>query len=175
MLIIGYPIRPFIKTTVDIDTMINVYHDDAVLRTFILFVQTARSAFRYADAHLYRKAHLSIIKLIALQALVSNNGVMIPTAIAEWTQTERHNITTLIRRMEKEGLVTIERNTVDRRNVNVTLTDKGREVHSRAMPVAREVVDQIMLSMTEDDSNLLEKVLTGMRQSAEHGLAKVTK
>ena len=155
--------------------MININHEDAVLRSYILFVQTARSASRYADAHLYRKARLSIIKFIALQALVSNNGVMIPTAIAEWTQTERHNITTLIRRMEKEGLVTIDRNTVDKRNVNVTLTDKGREVHSRAMPVAKEVVDQIMLSITENDSNLLEKLLTGMRQNADHGLTKVTK
>ena len=155
--------------------MININHEDAVLRSYILFVQTARSASRYADAHLYRKARLSIIKFIALQALVSNNGVMIPTAIAEWTQTERHNITTLIRRMEKEGLVTIEHSTVDKRNVNVILTDKGREVHSRAMPVAKEVVDQVMLSVPKNDSVLLEKILAGMRQSAEHGFAKITK
>ncbi len=155
--------------------MIDVDNKDNVLRTFILFVQTARSTFRYTDAHLYRKTRLSIVKFIALQALVSNNGAMIPTAIAEWTQTERHNITTLIRRMEKEGLVTIDRNTVDKRNVNVTLTDKGREVHSRAVPVAKEVVDQIMLSITENDSNLLEKVLTGMRQNTDQGLIKFTK
>ncbi len=170
-----YLTRPSIKTTGDISAMINIYHDDAVLRTFILFIQTARSALKFADAHLYGKTRLSIIKLITLQALVSNDGVMIPTAIAEWTQTERHNITALIRRMQKEGLVTIERNTVDKRSVNVILTDKGRQVHRRAMPVAKEVVDQIMLSITEGDSNLLEKVLTGMRQNADQGLTKVTK
>ena len=77
--------------------------------------------------------------------------------------------------MEREGLVKSERDTVDRRAVNVILTDKGRQAHSRAMPVAREVVDQIMLSMTEGDSNLLEKMLTIMRQNAEHGLTKSTK
>ena len=155
--------------------MINIYHDDAILRTFILFIQTSRSALRYADAHLYRKARLSVIKLIALQALVKNDGVMRPTGLAEWTQTERHNITALIRRMEREGLVKSERDMVDRRAVNVILTDKGRRTHRRAMPVAREVVDQIMLSMTEGDSNLLEKMLTVMRQNAERGFTKVSK
>ena len=79
--------------------MIDVNHEDTILRAFILFVQTAREVLKYADTHLYRKAHLSIIKLIALRALASNDGVMIPSEIAEWTQTERHNITALIGRM----------------------------------------------------------------------------
>ena len=96
---------------------------------------------------MYKKTRLSISKLIALQALVSNNGVMIPSVIAEWIQTERHAIITLIRRMEREGLVTIERNTVNRRNMNLIPTDKGREFHSLAMSVAKEVINQVMLSI----------------------------
>ena len=155
--------------------MIDVHHPDAVLRNFILFVQTARSTFKYLDAHLYDKAGLSVVKLITLQALVSNKGVMRPSTIAEWTQTEKHNVTTLIRRMEKEGLVTTKRNTVDKRSVNVILTDKGREFHHRAMLIAREVVDQVMASITEGDINLLEKILIGIRHSVENGLKKYAK
>ena len=113
-------------------TLINVDHDDVILRTFILFVQTARAVLKYADAHLYRKARLSTIKLIALRALASNGGTMTPSQIAEWTQTERHNITALINRMRQDGLVTAERNSRDRRLVNVTLTEKGREALSRS-------------------------------------------
>ena len=144
--------------------MINVDHEDAILRTFILFAQTARAVLKYADTHLYRKARLSTIQLIVLRVLASSGGLMRPSEIAEWTQTERHNITALIDRMRKEGLVTVERNTSDKRLVDVTLTDKGREVLSRAMPVAREVVGQVMLSITEGDSALLEKPLRVMRQ-----------
>jgi len=55
-------------------SLIDVNLDDTILRTFILFVQTARAVLKYADSHLYRKARLSVIKLIALQALASNNG-----------------------------------------------------------------------------------------------------
>jgi len=46
-------------------------------------------------------------------------------------------------RMREDGLVTAERNSSNKRFVNITLTDKGREALSRAMPVAREVMNQV--------------------------------
>ena len=150
--------------------MINVDHEDTILRTFILFVQTARVVLKYTDAYLYRKAGLSAIKLIVLRVLLSNNGSMTPSEIAEWTQTERHNITELVNRMKREGLITAERNNRDRRFVNITLTDKGREVLGQAMPVAREIVNQVMSSTTEGDAILLEKLLRVLRQNAQGGL-----
>jgi len=150
--------------------LIDVDHEDAILKTFILFVQTARGVLKYTDAHLYRKARLSTVKLIALRALASSGGTMTPSQIAEWTQTEPHNITALIDRLKKDGLVTVERNGNDRRLVNVTLTEKGREALSRAMPVAREVVDQVMLSIAKGDAAHLEKQLSVLRQNAHLGL-----
>jgi len=149
---------------------INVDHEDVVLRTFILFVQTARAVLKYTDAHLYTEARLSIIKLIVLRALATSNRAMTPSEIAEWTQTERHNITALIDRMRQDGLVTAERNSSNKRLVNITLTDKGRATLNRAMPVAKEVVDQVMLSIDEGDAALLEKHLRTLRQNAYDGL-----
>jgi DNA-binding MarR family transcriptional regulator len=153
----------------------DVDHDDTILRTFILFVQTARAVLKYADTHLYRKARLSTIKLIVLQVLASNNGVMTPSEIAEWTQTERHNITALLDRMRRDGLVTTKRNSNDKRRVDVTLTDKGRGVLNRTMLVAKRVVNQTMLSISEDNAVLLEKLLAVLRQNAYSGLAGITK
>lgn len=40
---------------------------------------------------------------------------MKPSEIAAWTHRERYNITTLIDRMEKEGLVRTKRNDIDNR------------------------------------------------------------
>jgi len=86
-----------------------------------------------------------------------------------FVRTERHNITMLINRMRQEGLVTIDRNTSDKRFVDVTLTDKGRGVLRQAVPVAREVIDQVMLSIAEGDAALLEKTLRVLRQNAHYG------
>jgi len=150
--------------------LIDIEHEDTILRTFILFVQTARAVLKYADADLYRKARLSIIKLIVLRVLASNNRVMTPSEVAEWTQTERHNITALVNRMKQGGLVAAERSSSDKRLVNISITEKGQEVLSQAMPVAREIINQVMSSLTEGDAALLEKSLRTLRQNAYHGL-----
>ncbi len=154
--------------------MIDVFHEDAVLRTFILFVQSAQAVLKYADAHLYKKARLSVVKLIVLQVLDSKSGAMMPSDMAKWTQTERHNITALVNRMRQDGLVTAERNSSNKRFVNITLTDKGREVLRQAMPVAREVVNQVMVSIAERDAILLEKLLRVLRENARDGLEDIT-
>ena len=150
--------------------MIDVDHEDPILRTFILFIQTADAVMKYANAHFYRKARLSAIKFIVLQILAVNGGTIRPSEIAQWTLRERHNITTLVQRLEQDGLVSTKRNDRDRRFLNVLLTNKGRKVLTQTMPVARQIVAQVMSSITEGDVVLLEESLGVLRQNAHHGL-----
>ena len=155
--------------------IIEIWSDDTILRTFILFFQTARAVLKYADTYLYRKMRFSVVKLIVLQALANHNGVMKPSEIAKWTQTERHNITALIDRLRREGLIKVERNIRDKRTVNIIMTQKGRKILSQAIPVAKEVVDQVMLSIVESDAALLEKLVKVLRQNADFGLERLAK
>jgi DNA-binding MarR family transcriptional regulator len=152
------------------DRLIEIDLEDVVLSTFMLFMQTAQAVLKYTDAYLYRKARLSVSKLIVLKVLAINSQGMMPSKIAEWTGTERNNITALVSRMKQEGLVTTERNRRDKRLVNIKLTDKGREVLSQAIPVAQEVVNQVMSSITESDAALLKEKLKVLRQNAHQGL-----
>ena len=155
--------------------MIDVDHDDIILRTFILFVQTAHAALKYGDAHFYRALGLSVTKFIVLQALALNGGTMTPSEIAQWTFRERHNITTLVHRLSRDGLVRAKRNNRDKRFVDVILTDKGRQVYAQALPVSREIVDRVMSSISQSDAAQLEKPLRAMRQNAHDGLEEIAK
>jgi DNA-binding MarR family transcriptional regulator len=146
-------------------TMITVDNDDNILRVFILFIQTAREVLKYADSHLFERARLSVVKLVALQALNSNGGLMTATQIADWTNTERHNISTLVQRMKREGLITVERSDRDKRLAQVQMTDKGRAVLREATPAAWEVVNQVMASFGEEGALSLEKALKVLRQN----------
>ncbi len=148
----------------------DIDHEDRILRTFILFVQTADATMKYANTHFYRKEGLSVIKFIVLRVLAANGGTMTPSEIAEWTFRERHNITTLVDRLKRDGLVRTDRKNRDKRFVNVTLTPKGRKVLKQAMPVAREIVNRVMLSISEGDAVPLEKSLRVLRQNAHDGL-----
>jgi len=98
---------------------------------------------------------------------------MTPSGIAEWTHTERHNVTTLVTRMSRDGLVTAERNNANKKLVDIVLTDKGREVLNRAMPVARKVVNQVMSSIAAGDAVLLEKSLGVLMRNARYGLEEL--
>jgi len=155
--------------------VITIYHEKDQLRTFILLIQTIQSIMKYADTYLYKTAKLSPIKFKTLQILNMNNGTMRPTQLAEWTQTEKHNITTLISRMKRDGLINIERDTVDRRSLNVILTDKGREVLKQALPIAQVGVDNMMDTMTQNDFNELERILLILRENADKGLKDMGK
>jgi len=156
-------------------TLIDVDLDNIMLRTFILFVQTADAVLKYADAHFYRKARLSVIRHVVLQILATNGGTMTPSQIAEWTFRERHNITTLVDRLKRDGLVRTERKNRDKRFVNVTLTAKGRKVLEQTTPVAREIVNGVMLSISEGDAVRLGKLLGILRQNAHDRLEHVAK
>jgi DNA-binding MarR family transcriptional regulator len=153
--------------------MLNIDHRDNVLRVFILFVQTARAVLKYADSHFYERARLSTVKFVVLQALAANGGTMNATQIADWTNTERHNITTLLERMKRDGLVTVERKERDKRFLSIRVTDKGRAVLREARPAAWEIVNQVMASIGDGDAASLEKVLRVLRQNTHRGLERL--
>jgi MarR family 2-MHQ and catechol resistance regulon transcriptional repressor len=140
-----------------------------------MFVQTAHTVLKYTDAHFYRKTGLSAIKFIVLNGLAFHGGSMRPSEIAEWTYRERHNVTTLVDRLKRDGLVKTNRNSRDRRVMTVTLTDKGQQVLSEATPVSWEIVKEVMRSFSEADAVLLEKQLRVLRQNAHEGLGDIAR
>jgi len=153
--------------------LIDVNLEDDSLRTFILFSQTADVVSKYTNALLNKKSGLSSIKFIVLNVLSANGGTLTPSEIANWTLTERHNITTMIERMARDGLVRTKRNSKDKRFVNISITSKGRKTLSNTLPAAEEVVNQIMSSMSGGDVNSLEKSLGILRENAHLGLEQI--
>ena len=156
------------------DNLLEIEETEPRLRAFIMFSQAARGMLKYKDAYLYRKARLSVVQLIALKALAKKGGVLTPSEIAECTQTERHNITALVQRMKKDGMIKTEHDVTDRRVVNVILTYKGRDALSKAIPLARDVMAKVMASISEDDAVRLEKLMLTLRNNAEDGMGQLS-
>ncbi|MFC2062549.1 MarR family winged helix-turn-helix transcriptional regulator [Chloroflexota bacterium] len=77
--------------------------------------------------------------------------------------------------MKKEDLVLTEPSDRDKRSIKVILTDEGREILNRAMPVARDIIEQIMSSFTEPDAQKLSQMLEVLRGNAYHGLEDITR
>jgi DNA-binding MarR family transcriptional regulator len=141
---------------------IEVYHEDPVLQTFMLFIQAAREITKYSDSRFFRGLHLSTVKYIALKALAMSGGMLTKSDLAIWTDTKRHNITTLVRRMEIEGLVTTGRDEKDKRFEQVTLTDKGRDLFVNA-----NVVNRVMSGIGKRQVAQLDRILRFLKSNTQ--------
>jgi DNA-binding MarR family transcriptional regulator len=101
-----------------------------------------------------------MVKFIVLQALLLKDRPLSLTDLAMFTNTERHNITTLIERLRKDGLITTQRNRVDKRVINVELTEKGAELVKMAHPLlGKDIVNQVMSSINKKDMAEFIKLL----------------
>jgi DNA-binding MarR family transcriptional regulator len=100
---------------------------------------------------------------------------MRPSDIAVWVNRERHNITTLIDRLSRDGLVKTKRDSKDRRSIKITITNKGRKVLDEAKPVAKEIVNQVMSSISEEDATKLEKLAGVLEQNTQRGIEQDAK
>jgi DNA-binding MarR family transcriptional regulator len=147
--------------------IIEINHEDAVMRAFMLFVQTARAVDKYSDSRFFRALNLSTVKYIALKALALSGGMLTHGDLAAWTGTERNNITALVKRMKEEGLITTEHSDDDRRFIKVMLTEKGRDLARQANPVARGVINEVMSGIGKREAAQMERLLRVLRKNTE--------
>lgn len=148
--------------------MVPINHEDPIIRAFMLFTQLAGATIKYMDSGFFREGNLSLIKYMVLKSLTLNGGTMKHSDLAKWTNTKKHNITTLVDRMKEDHLVTTEHSLVDRRVNNVILTDKGRKTYLQATPVARRMVKQLMQNIEVKDALDFEKLLKVLKENIEN-------
>ncbi|MFC2045121.1 MarR family winged helix-turn-helix transcriptional regulator [Chloroflexota bacterium] len=147
--------------------------DNVGLYAFVHFVQTARAVLKYADSCFNKEEALSLVKFIVLHSLANSDRMFTLSEIASLTNTERHNITTLVERLEKDGLVKTRRNRRDRRVVNVKITDKGKNILTTGLTIARQIANQIIPAKDTNDSATFVEQLSIMKKNAYDGMGRV--
>jgi len=141
--------------------------EDPEFRIYKMFMEIAQATNKYSDRRLRQSNHLKTATYVALQGLITNEGVMSHTKLAEWTNTRKHNITGLVDRMRKEGLVTTEQSLKDRRLVPITITKKGRKLFDAASLTYQDIMKKIMHNVVGDKVLQLEIVLKVMKSNIE--------
>ena len=142
---------------------VNIEEKDA--RVFVLFVQTAELVLKCTEA-VFNRAGMSLVKLMVLQLLQAHDGTLTPTEIARLINREKHDITTLVRRMERAQLITTKRSEIDTRSINVTITDKGKKAIIDTLPAARSIYKNLMSSIPDSSYDVLERSLKILRLNA---------
>ena len=96
-----------------------------------------------------------------------------PTEISRWMLREPHTISTILTRMEKDGLVSKSKDLDKKSRVIVALTEKGRQVYSQSSK--RNSIREIISCLSEEEHNQLGSLLEKLRDNALKNIAKVAK
>jgi DNA-binding MarR family transcriptional regulator len=151
-----------------------ISYEDTFGKALMVFTQTTHLVEKYIDASFYKNAPITFTKFLFLKILANNDGAMNASQVAEWTHIEIHTMTKLVARLKKDSLVFTERSDLDKRKINISITDKGRSVVEQSMPVAKEIIDKIMKSVTKEDAVKFIQILDVLRENAHTGLDAIT-
>ncbi|HEV8263572.1 MAG TPA: MarR family transcriptional regulator [Gemmatimonadales bacterium] len=102
---------------------------------------------------------LSLAKVAVLAHLAEAGEPLALRALAERASCVRSNITQLMDRLEKDGLVRRRPDPVDRRGVRAALTPAGKRAHARAQRVLAAEQRVIVGALGAGDAARLESVL----------------
>ena len=100
------------------------------------------------------------IQVMLLFFLQKNDGSSL-TQISQGLMLENPTVTGLIDRLEKSGYVKRSDHPNDRRVYLIHLTEKGKKVASKALPIVKRLNEQIKEGYSEEEMEGFKKVLMG--------------
>ena len=135
---------------------------DAVVEAIVyLYTESRRLTKEVAARYGLTGPQLTVVKM--LEAL----GDLSLSRLSEKIRAQNSTVTGIVDRMEREGLVTRARSAVDRRVVHIKLTPKGARL-AREVPVEpMEIVRQVLLGLSEDDTRELLRILTKLARGVK--------
>jgi len=105
---------------------------------------------------------LSLAKLGVLHPLAEARGPLPLSALAERQHCVRSNITQLVDRLEKDGLVRRRPDPGDRRGVLAALTPAGEQAYAKGMRALVETQQAIVRTLDAGDAKSLKSALDAL-------------
>lgn len=121
---------------------------------------------------LFGLSHGRYLILIHLMKEYESGGLA-PGELASGIGVKSASITGLVDNLERDGLVQRQRDTEDRRKVNVHLTEKGHGFLMKFLPFHQENVQSFMSSFKRDDLIRLHSMLDSFRSAINDRIAEL--
>ncbi|MEE9400163.1 MAG: winged helix DNA-binding protein [Dehalococcoidales bacterium] len=136
---------------------------DADYNLWMLLVQTRNATLKARKKEL-TAYHISPRQSAILFFTQATEGKVTATEIARWLILEPHTISELLKRMEKDGLITKVKGSSKKRSVKIALTEKGRQAYHQSLK--RESIRDILSCLSEAEQEQLRSSLKKIRDKA---------
>jgi DNA-binding MarR family transcriptional regulator len=110
---------------------------------------------------------LTTLQGLALRALASGGDDLDMARLAEMTSLPPSTLTSIVDRLERDGLAARHRDEVDRRRVLVRLTDRGEAVMQELEAMAVRLTGDMLREVADADLALLSAMTRRMMASIE--------
>ncbi|MFZ7104256.1 MAG: MarR family winged helix-turn-helix transcriptional regulator [Peptococcaceae bacterium] len=100
--------------------------------------------------------------------ILDDLGAVSMTEISKLLFRGKSNLTTLIDRMEKAGLVKRQADEEDRRVLKIEMTPLGQEIHDQVAKLHRSFLVDLFSSLTEEEIKQLNDLLKKLGKSLGH-------
>ena len=101
-----------------------------------------------------------------LMAMKYIKGSVTVTDVAHWLDRNTNSISTLVDRMEKDGLVKRVRDLRDRRSVRLITTRKGKEKFDQATKSGWKLIEKLLSSFSEEELKTFARLMGKLREKA---------
>jgi DNA-binding MarR family transcriptional regulator len=139
----------------------SLVHDGAGPVTLGSFLRTAEELQAQLQASL-RKVGLSSAQFQVLRQLHDANQPVPLHLLSETQRCVPSNMTTLVDRLERDGLVRRVADPLDRRSTGAELTGKGRDLTAAGIATANRLQRAFINALTPEEHASLGKMLTAL-------------
>jgi DNA-binding MarR family transcriptional regulator len=157
------------RKTKDEDVIKHRSSIDMDYKVWILLNQSRDSMQRARDKEL-RKHDVSSQQAAVLFIAKSIEGKVTPSEISKWMLKAPHTTSTILTRMEKQGLVEKHREAGNGREVIINLTEKGEEVYRKSEKI--ESIRDIVSCLSFEERQQLNSLLAKLRDASINYTAK---
>jgi len=127
----------------------------------------------YATAHAFNRAYKPLLdkfgltypQYLVMMVLWEKNGVMVKD-IGARLGLDSGTLSPLLKRLEKAGLITRSRDLVDERQVLISLTEAGKQMHKDALKLIAPAIGMALGCGMEEATELRQK-LVSLRKTLE--------
>ena len=142
---------------------VDIESDDEGLNLWLLLVQ-ARDAVHNARHKELSKHNISLGQASMLFAISYLGDDVVPARLSPLVFRKPNTVSDIIKRMEKEGLVSTKKDTKRKNVIRVSLTKKGKQLFKLALK--RESIHGIMGSLSPAEKKQLKSGLKKLRDNA---------
>lgn len=136
---------------------------DSASRLWVHLVRIYNQVLRETRSF-FRRYGLTPTQFDVITCLGSQEGIT-QQELSEHLSVTKGNITSLIDRMERDGLVERRADPSDRRCYRLFLTRKGRRLLQRIIPAHEKQIARLFSSLSAEERALLQNLLRRLEQS----------